>query len=102
MMPGKKEFDVNFWVTDNLIAYSLLSKSSDSVINVINAIRKNHLTNWTYQNSMEIQAKACAELFRTVDCLELATYTNSHPVTNHMKISKPSSSAGFTQSALSK
>lgn len=40
MMPGKKEFDVKFWVTDNLIAYSLLSKSSDSVIYVINAIRK--------------------------------------------------------------
>lgn len=40
MMPGKKEFDVNFWVTDNLIAYSLLSKSSDRVIYVIYAIRK--------------------------------------------------------------
>lgn len=39
-MPGKKEFDVKFWVTDNLIAYSLLSKNSDSVIYVINAIRK--------------------------------------------------------------
>ena len=40
MIPGKKEFDANFWVTDNLIAYSLLSKSSDSVIYVINAIHK--------------------------------------------------------------
>lgn len=29
---------------------------------------------------MEILAKACAELFRTVNCLELATYTNSHSV----------------------
>ena len=44
-MPGKKEFDVKFWVTDNLIAYSLLSKSSDSVIYVINAIRKSF--DWT-------------------------------------------------------
>lgn len=40
MIFGKKEFDVNFWVIDNLIVNFLLFKSFDSVIYVINVIYK--------------------------------------------------------------